>query len=359
MAVPTDTLWERDPHTAAKHTLLRKYLSAWFPIMARQFREAGITFLDGFAGPGEYTNSSESSPVIAIDQARRTDVSGECSRISLVFIEDMKRRAVHLEGLVSSRYPVDSSPANVNVAIHHGNCGSVYEDAVAQAGGWNGPIFANLDGWGADTDYQLVRRIAKQQSSEVLVTFQDQFFIRFADGEQEAGERVFGNADWRKVNSKPSHDKKAFLLSLYRNRLLEAGFLHVLQFEMVDENKHSLHQFFGTTSEVAVRKFKDGLWEVDGVAGQRFRDPRDPDQLSVDISKPDFFPLRKEILAQLQDGEKTMEDLCLFALHQTIYREPHVKPIVDVLIEEQKVTKLQTGRSYKEQVLALAPPSLF
>ncbi len=44
MAVPTDVLWERDPHTAAKHTLLRRYLSAWFPIMAKQFRDDGITF---------------------------------------------------------------------------------------------------------------------------------------------------------------------------------------------------------------------------------------------------------------------------------------------------------------------------
>ncbi len=69
MAVPTDVLWERDPHTAAKHTLLRRYLSAWFPIMAAQFRDTGITFLDAFAGPGEYTNSQESSPAIAMTQA--------------------------------------------------------------------------------------------------------------------------------------------------------------------------------------------------------------------------------------------------------------------------------------------------
>ena len=50
VAVPTDVLWKRDLHTAAKHTLLRRYQSAWFPIMARQFREDGITFFDGFAG---------------------------------------------------------------------------------------------------------------------------------------------------------------------------------------------------------------------------------------------------------------------------------------------------------------------
>ena len=75
MTAPTGILWERDPRTAAKHTLLRRYLDAWFPIMACQFREVGITFLDGFAGPGEYTNASESSPTIAMAQAMRDDVT--------------------------------------------------------------------------------------------------------------------------------------------------------------------------------------------------------------------------------------------------------------------------------------------
>ena len=76
LAVPTEIVWERDPHTEAKHTLLRRYMSAWFPIMAKQFRGDGITFFDGFAGPGKYTNAAESSPVIAMEQALRSDVNG-------------------------------------------------------------------------------------------------------------------------------------------------------------------------------------------------------------------------------------------------------------------------------------------
>jgi three-Cys-motif partner protein len=97
MAVPTGILWERDPHTAAKHTLLRRYLMAWFPIMAKQFQGGGITFLDGFAGPGEYTNSQESSPVIAMEQAMRDEVVQLQTPTRLVFIEERKDRAEHLE----------------------------------------------------------------------------------------------------------------------------------------------------------------------------------------------------------------------------------------------------------------------
>lgn len=103
LAVPTDILWARDLHTAAKHTLLRRYMSAWFPIMANHFRDNGITFFDGFAGPGEYTNSGDSSPAIAMQQALRSDVQCHGTQIRLVFVEDHRGRFEHLKNLLSLR----------------------------------------------------------------------------------------------------------------------------------------------------------------------------------------------------------------------------------------------------------------
>lgn len=331
MAVPTVVLWERDPHTAAKHTLLRRYLSAWFPIMARAFRADGITYLDGFAGPGEYTNSVESSPVIALGQALRGDVQQCGADTRLVFIEDHGGRASHLRALLETRFPPSQRPSNCVAEVHRGKCGDLYAAAVEKVGGWSGPVFANLDGWGTDTNYDVVQRLAKQQSSEVLVTFQDQFFIRFASGEQESGERVFGHSDWRQVDQLPTNEKQPFLLDLYRQGLHHAGFPFVLTFEMIDEGGHSLHLFFGTSSVKAVEKFKDGLWEVDGIAGERFRDPRDRNQLTFDILEPDFSPLANAIVDLLHSRDHTMAELRSHALLETIYKPTHVKPVVDRL----------------------------
>lgn len=352
-------LWPRDLHTAAKHTLLRRYLSAWFPIMAKQFRDTGITFLDAFAGPGEYTNSSESSPAIAMTQAVRADVSGHGGPIRLVFIEEDPRRADHLENVIARWFPTSIRPAKLVTKVHRGKCGDLYDTAIGEVGGWDGPVFANLDGWGVDTDYEIVRRVARQQSSEVLVTFQDQFFVRFADGDQEAGERVFGHSDWRSVGQLPTSKKKPFLLDLYRQALHTAGFTYVMTFEMIDEGGHSLHLFFGTTSDVAVRKFKDGLWEVDGISGQRFRDPRDPDQMSFDILEPDFSPLAASVLGQLEGGNVDLAALRRHTLLETIYKETHVKPVTDALLDQHKIEQIQSGRSYEERVFRLAPPQLF
>ena len=70
-------------------------MEAWFPIMAKPIpRGVGITFFDGFAGPGEYTNSQVSSRrAIALEQALRSDVAGRGTPIRLVFIEQDMRQS--------------------------------------------------------------------------------------------------------------------------------------------------------------------------------------------------------------------------------------------------------------------------
>jgi three-Cys-motif partner protein len=45
-------VWPLDPHTHAKHVILRSYLGAWFPILNKY--NGRIVYIDGFAGPGEY-----------------------------------------------------------------------------------------------------------------------------------------------------------------------------------------------------------------------------------------------------------------------------------------------------------------
>ncbi|WP_083521274.1 three-Cys-motif partner protein TcmP [Alicyclobacillus kakegawensis] len=56
-----------EPHTQAKHIILRNYLRAWFPIMG--FTNRRVLFIDGHAGPGIYTDGEDGSPVIAIREA--------------------------------------------------------------------------------------------------------------------------------------------------------------------------------------------------------------------------------------------------------------------------------------------------
>ena len=80
---------------------------------------------------------------------------------------------------------------------------------------------------------------------------------------------------------------------------------------------------FGTGNSRGMEKMKDAMWRVDPVTGPRFRDPRDPNQMQLDLSEadPNLSVLSQHILRELESGPKSMEDLQNFALLETVYKE--------------------------------------
>ncbi|MGD8149309.1 three-Cys-motif partner protein TcmP [Ornithinimicrobium sp. Y1694] len=58
------TVWNRPPHTKAKHDILTRYLGAWFGIFGRSRYHQKVNILDGFAGPGRYDDDEPGSPVL-------------------------------------------------------------------------------------------------------------------------------------------------------------------------------------------------------------------------------------------------------------------------------------------------------
>ena len=327
---------------------------AWFPIVAR-YNRGGVTYVDGFAGPGEYTNSDESSPVIAMSQARRTEVAKWTNPIRLVFLEADARRVAHLRSLFQANYPDNALPAVLDVEIIHGDCENDMLPTLDRVGAWNGPVFANLDGWGVDTPFNVVKRIAENESSEVLVTFADSFFKRFAKlKDNSAGDKVFGDQNWRKVADLPTEQKRPFLVAEYRERLHSIGLKHTLTFEMIDEGGHTLFLIFGTSRLEGVEKMKDALWKVDAGTGQRFRDPKDPGQLSFTFNDPDFTSLKKDLIEQMRGGEQDLDALGTYTLAETVYKRSHAKTAIDLLVDEKIVEQTSTGRSAAEKVYRLA-----
>src|SRR5579862_6161073 len=100
-------LWNLEPHTAAKHRVLRAYIDAWIPVMAqqallaRQFstERPRLLFVDGFAGPGRYTRGEPGSPLIMLDALLSHSALGRFDGVDFVFlfIEHDERRVEHLK----------------------------------------------------------------------------------------------------------------------------------------------------------------------------------------------------------------------------------------------------------------------
>lgn len=351
MAAPTGLVWDRDPHTGAKHDLLRNYLQAWLPILISRYPR--ISYAEGFAGPGIYKGGEPGSPIVALEvvASHRGLLTAHPGRtFDLVFVEEQSGRRDRLEQEIARAHDrLGVPPANVRVHPPvHGDYAQELPPFLTGLDAWGAPMFVVLDSWGGpDIALELVRSVAENPSGEVLVTFGPSFLTRHGERPQhaESGDRAFGDQDWRGVFDQPPDRKWAYLVAAYRASLHKAGFKHVLGFEMVDEHGSQLWLMFGTNSLLGVEKMKDAMWSVDRAYGVRYRDPRDPNQMMLDIEQdPDTAPLSRIVLDVLGDGARTLDQLRDYALLETVYRRAHVRPVVQRLLKEGRLTRLTAGQ---------------
>src|SRR3989344_3107214 len=85
----TTTIWDMEPHTQAKHAILRKYLDAWLPILSSWSKKVNI--IDGFSGPGQYRGGQDGSPIISINAVKEHKIPLS-SKIFFLFIEKDRDR---------------------------------------------------------------------------------------------------------------------------------------------------------------------------------------------------------------------------------------------------------------------------
>jgi three-Cys-motif partner protein len=340
MAAPRQVIWKCKPHTVAKHKLLKRYLEAWYPILAKAQWCRSITYAEGFAGAGIYEDGEPGSPVIAADVFLRRRELLDSKPLNMVLVEENGRRIQRLkEEMAPALTRYGEPPAQLHMSYEEGSCGDKLLPALHGAGAMGAPVFAFLDSWGGpDVPFGLVRSIARQPAGEVLVTFGTNFLTRFGekDQHQQAGDDAFGGTGWQQVHQLPAHQKKAFLVSAYRQSLLTAGFRYVIPFEMIDDTGSDLYLIYGTRNRKGLEKMKEAMWHVDPVQGVHYRDPRDPNQitLELDFAVPHLEPLQEALMRELAQGDRTLDSLREYALLETVYRPPHARTAVLFLLRQ-------------------------
>jgi three-Cys-motif partner protein len=363
MAVPKEAVWNRDPHTAAKHDLLKQYLEAWTPILLS--RNDVITYAEGFAGAGVYKQGEPGSPVVAYEVFAGA-LQKFPKRIRVVLMEEDPRRVEELRrqmALARSRY-ADHIAARLSVDIGQGDFHPTLLQKLQAVGALGKPLFVLLDSFGGpDIPYSLLRELGRHRSTEVMVTFEPGFLTRFAenhDGHRQLGDAAFGSQDWQAVFRQPSSDKFAFLREQYRETLRRAGFSHTLYFEMVDEGGRKLYLIFGTQHERGLEKMKDAMWKVDRSHGVRYRDPKDTQQQMLDLEfEPNTAPLRRILRDYISDSPtgRTVQELKRYTLLETVYRPNQVIKVVRQMRDAGTVTTHPRSLNARTRVsVATNPP---
>lgn len=324
----TSTIWEIEPHTEAKHAILRKYLDAWLPIITRW--NGRVLYIDGFAGPGEYIGGKDGSPIIAIKAVleHKTEIT---SQIKMFFIEADKKRCEFLEQKIAGL----EIPSNIDTNCFCARFDEILTgilDYIDEQKTRLAPAFVFIDPFGfTGIPFALIKRIMQNPKCEVLITFMYEEINRFIPLRElwDRFEETFGTDKWKEVvDVKDSRIRSVLLHGIYENQLeREAGIKFVRSFKMVNKsNKTDYFLFFGTNNVAGLRKMKAAMWKIDESGLFQFSDAtHNPEQPMLFEMEPNYELLKKTILENFKGKSVTIKDLEYSVLTQTPFRETHYK----------------------------------
>ncbi len=327
---PKATIWQLEDHTLGKHRVLMNYMKAWLPIM-RSWSGA-VLFIDAFAGPGEYQNGEDGSPIIALKSLLEHSAKDKMKgKLYFVFIEKDLDRKVHLEKVIKPYS--DNLPVNCGIRIFHTTFLEKMTEIFDQYDSLNRkfpPAFVMIDPFGvSDTPMHIIRRILANPRSEVYISFMYDAINRFRN--QPNFERhldeLFGSPDWRVGLKMPGGmQRKGFFYALYEQNLREAGATAVLYFELYRNERLIYTIFFATQHEKGCEVMKRAMWKTAPFGDFKFKSGT-ANQLTLGIEPAVLTPLREALHSEFgQSGWVTIEEVEQFVrTDKTEFHSGHLK----------------------------------
>jgi three-Cys-motif partner protein len=350
-------LWNLEPHTAAKHRVLRAYLDGWIAVMGQQALRVAtpeaprLLLVDGFAGPGRYATGEPGSPLIMLEALVRHSAFERLAGVHfiLLFIEHDQRRVAHLEGEIQKLEPLSS---NVTVKIQHGEFETTFGsllDEVTDSGKQLVPTFAFIDPFGYSTSpMSLSGRLLDFPRCEVLSFLPLSFVHRFVgrDGQENAMNSLFGCEDWKAAIPMKGHERTQYLLELFERQLgRNTGVQHVRSFQLQTQDGEDYRLVFGLGHLKGLEIAKDAMWKVDPVSGTSYKATTESGQ-EVLFGAADTVttaPLLRELRTKFQLDWFTIEQAEMCTLLDTPYRKGQLR--MRTLTPAEKAGTLEVQRT--------------
>jgi len=342
MASTKDILWSIEPHTKAKHEILRNYLGAWFGIMSP--KNLRIIYLDGFCGPGRYKGGEIGSPLIALKSAIDHSARKRFNEIKFIFIEKDEDRLLHLEKEIKSL----DIPSNFQIESHKNQFDDTLKKILDDLGA-NGqklaPTFAFIDPFGfKGISFSIIQSLLSNDRTEIFINFMADPINRFFNHPiSQIGQHItelFGTPEVIKLIEKDDGGSRINKLRLlYQKQLLKIA-KFVRYFEMRDDRGRLIYYlFFASNNRLGHIKMKEAFWKMDCYGGCRFSDATDPNQMILFKEDPSE-KLSEEIFMKNCRQRKSVEQIKIEIEDETVYINKHVKQALKNL-EQRKMINVE------------------
>ncbi len=277
MSAPESTIWPIQPHTEAKHRILREWWNAWLPKLAITYPR--VIYFDGFAGPGVYEGGELGSPIIALRCALEHLLRPKFESKELVFyfVEQREDRIEVLKAEIQDkcrgiphRWTVEPIQADFVETL------APVLNRLNESGTRMAPVFAFLDPFGfKDLPMDLVAGLLRHRWCDVLITFQARDINRFAESQfhERAIDLCLGGSDWRDCLPAGADARRTFFLTTYEEEIQRrVPVAHVRSFEISGLTGPIYHLVGATKNKEGVKVMKRAMWVADPTGNYRFSD---------------------------------------------------------------------------------------
>ena len=332
------TVWNLEEHTRAKHQLMDHYISAWFPIRTIQGHNKRVVFLDGFAGPGTYSDGEPGSPLIALEALVSSlhfdQLAG--TTFEFVFVEKRPDRFRRLQVEISEFWRSrGGKPPNVNVHPLQMDFVDAASKVLPDLRG-TAPMFAFIDPFGWSVPMAAIRDCLADKGCEVLFTFMHEYVNRFITTSKQDTSRTFmemfgvNDDEYAEVGNLQGEKRKKHLRDKYLSQLRhEAGFEYVRPFEVRDIRRNRTIYFlmFGTHSTRGLDVMKQAMWKLDPEQGVLFAGLTTGAPLLFE-PEPHLLPLLTAIQERFGGETVEVETIEEFVITETDFTSSHYKGIL-------------------------------
>lgn len=329
------TIWKAEPHTIAKIALLSAYLKAWLSILgtSRFRRGQEILYVDGFAGPGEYTNHPTGSPIAAVEAATSVlTTHGSKWTTGDIYCALVDQDAERVEHLGRKLAALKAHPR-----VHVSTYATTFVEGLSRIKlerprpfTQQDPLFVFIDPFGATgAPFACVADILRSRSSEVLINLDADGIARIFRAGDAANRdilltEIFGNTSWQQsLSPDESFDVLCRqVLDLYKHRLRSLpGIGYAFAFEMRGK-ADSLSYFlvFASGHPLGLEKMKEAMKSIDQGGAYAFCDANVGQSLLFRFDDPAEFARR---LFERHKGKRVpYEELRDYALNDTPFANP-------------------------------------
>ena len=323
----------------AKHSILRKYLDGWFPILSTW--SGKVLYIDCHAGRGRHKRGQEGSPILAVRRLLDHTYKDRILNFTEVHFVFFEINPKNYEVLIKEIKALGNLPSHIHVKPYcrdyEVTLQATFED-LKNRNQIPAPTFAFVDPYGFNLSMNLLNTLLSFPKCELFINFMYRYVDMAISQEEQATnmDNLFGSSEWKnlRVIRNPINRSEA-IIRLFSSQLKARYVTHM---HMHGSNKALKYVLLHATNNKKGRELmKEAMWSVEPSGSFTAYERNSPNQYILLEPEPNLEPLKARLWSNFA-GQK----IYLSEIYDWLLDELYLKKHLHKIMREYRKDKEKT-----------------